>query len=574
MNRYFLVFVILISMVFYSCNRRIIVSSTLGDAKVIDQAAFNYLYSEGIKQKLLGNGAEALKNFEQCILINPASDAAYYEMAEITISKGDLNSGKKYSKMAIGINEKNIWYLAMLATIYYQEMNLDSCIIYYEKAIKYFPERNDIRMELGNIYSENKQYEKAVSTFGYLDEKFGVNESSTVLKVKNLMLLGQNAEAEKTIQLLIRKFPDEIMYGGLLAEIYGAKGETEKAIDIYNDLFEKDPTNGQLQLSLVDFLKKEKYYDDLAGLLNTVVINSNITKEDKVSLLMTLFEDSALINRYSVKIELTLILLESEYKDDEIVSLLRPELFKKESRFAEAISNLAEYIKRHPDNYYAWEQLLLLYSETRDFEMLYTKGKECATQFNRSILAKLLYASGASEMKDYKSALEELKKATILANEDKDIMDQILSMEADIYYKMGDYKNAFEKYDELVRSSPYNFGILNNYAYFLAEQNQNLKEAEKMSEKTIAVEKDNATYLDTYAWILFKRGKLKDAAKIMKEIINSDTPEDAEYFEHYGYILKGLNNCTEAVIYWDKAIKLDNNKGNLEKEISNCQLSR
>jgi Tfp pilus assembly protein PilF len=176
-------------------------------------------------------------------------------------------------------------------------------------------------------------------------------------------------------------------------------------------------------------------------------------------------------------------------------------------------------------------------------------------------------------MEDYKTAIDQLKKATILANEDKGIMTQILSMEADIYYRMGDYKQSFAKYDELLKASPENILVLNNYAYFLAEQNLNLKEAEKMSKKTISVENPNPTYIDTYAWILYKRGKYKEAARLMAGIIDDETLEDAEYYEHYGFILKGLNNCNEAVIYWEKAFKMDSTKGNLKTEISNCQTS-
>ena len=48
---------------------------------------------------------------------------------------------------------------------------------------------------------------------------------------------------------------------------------------------------------------------------------------------------------------------------------------------------------------------------------------------------------------------------------------------------------------------------MNNYAYYLAEQNMKLKEAEEMARKVIEKEKDNTTYLDTYGWVLYKRGK-------------------------------------------------------------------
>ena len=51
------------------------------------------------------------------------------------------------------------------------------------------------------------------------------------------------------------------------------------------------------------------------------------------------------------------------------------------------------------------------------------KGEECATRFNRSFLAKILYANGALENKKFDVALEELRKAEILAGDNKEFID-------------------------------------------------------------------------------------------------------------------------------------------------------
>ena len=40
-------------------------------------------------------------------------------------------------------------------------------------------------------------------------------------------------------------------YNGLLAEIYRGKGENEKALEVYNQLLERNPDNPQIQLSLM-----------------------------------------------------------------------------------------------------------------------------------------------------------------------------------------------------------------------------------------------------------------------------------------------------------------------------------
>ena len=49
----------------------------------------------------MGNEGDALRYFEHCIKINPLSDAAYYQMAQIVAAEGDLNNGKKYVAKAL-----------------------------------------------------------------------------------------------------------------------------------------------------------------------------------------------------------------------------------------------------------------------------------------------------------------------------------------------------------------------------------------------------------------------------------------------------------------------------------------
>jgi Tfp pilus assembly protein PilF len=144
-------------------------------------------------------------------------------------------------------------------------------------------------------------------------------------------------------------------------------------------------------------------------------------------------------------------------------------------------------------------------------------------------------------------------------------------MRADVYYRMKDYQKSFEIFEEALKSNKEDMTILNNYAYYLAEQNINLKEAEKMAKKVIEREKGNNTYLDTYGWVLYKRGKLNEAAKIMEAILNSGEKTDAEWYEHYGFILKKKKNCTKAIENWNIAIKIDSTKINLIKEIENCR---
>ncbi len=571
-KKIYIVLLALLLTVLNACTKKTVPSIVAGmDRESYDEAAFNYLYVDAIKQKLMGNEGDALKYLEQCIKLDPESDASYFQMAQIVTNEGDLKNGKQFAKKAYSIDPDNLWYIMMLAGIYYQEQNLDSAIIYYEKAVKVFPDKESLQLTLGNLYSEKGSFGKANEIFDTLDKKYGINESSTVAAIRNLMAQKKYDEALDKAKLLLSEYPDEILYNGLLAEIYRGKGESKMAMDVYNQLIKRNPDNPQIQLSLCDFLIKEKRYDELFVLLSTVVINDKITREDKISLISQLIETEEIVSSHGDELIITLMVLEAQYENDGIIPLLRPELLVKQDKLDEAAERLNEIIMKTPDNYYAWEKLLFVYLQAEDYSNLMKKGAECASRFNRSFIAKLLYANGALESKNYTIALDELKKAEILAGADSELQNQVLTMRADVYYRMKEYGEAFKIFDEAIKTNSEDITVMNNYAYYLAEQDMRLKEAEEMAKKVIEKEPDNNTYLDTYGWVLYKRGKLKEAAKVMNAIIESGDKPDAEWYEHYGFILKKQKKCSAAIKNWQIAMKLDSTKSHLIREIENCK---
>lgn len=556
--------------IFSACSKKVVPAEVKKNEEY-DVAAFDYVYVEAIKQKNLGNFGDALKYFEQCLKINPASDAVYYQMGQIISSNGDLNTAKKFVKKAVAIDGKNMWYLVSLSGLYYQEKNLDSAILYYEKAVSIFPENENIQLTLGNLYIDNNNYEKANRIFDAFDKKYGVNEASTLLSVKSLMASGKFQEAQVKMEQLIQQKPDEVMYNGLLAEIYRGKGENEKAGEVYKKLLEGSPDDGGVQMSLADFLISQKNFDDLFNLLNTIILNEKIRREDKINLFAKLIQIPDIINDKEDRLSISLMILEATYNQDNVIPMLRPDFLYRQGKLSDAAKRLEELVKIKPDVYVYWEKLLLVYLEMGDYNKLTLRGEECSKKFNMSFIAKVLYANGALETGKYLVALEELKKAEILAGDNKDYKVQILTMRADTYYRMKEYDKAFGMFEEAMKYKSDDLTVMNNYAYYLAEQNIKLKEAEDLVKQVVQKEKDNTTFLDTYAWVLYKRGKLKEAEKIIESVIASGNKPDAEWYEHYGYILKKQNKCNKAVESWKTAVELDKNKTELIKEIENCE---
>ena len=162
-----------------------------------------------------------------------------------------------------------------------------------------------------------------------------------------------------------------------------------------------------------------------------------------------------------------------------------------------------------------------------------------------------------------------MSKAEIVAGNNEDLKLQILSLRADIYYRKGDLENAFKTYDEALAANENNALILNNYAYYLAEKDLDLKKAYQMAKQVIEQEPDNATYLDTYGWTLYKRGKLRAAERVFLDIIKGGDINYV-YYEHLGYIYKKMKKYDTAIRFFNKAIELGADADVLNKEIATC----
>jgi tetratricopeptide (TPR) repeat protein len=364
-------------------------------------------------------------------------------------------------------------------------------------------------------------------------------------------------EAAKRTEKLIQQQPSETRYRALLADIYYEGGQKEKSDSIYKEIIEKDPDNIESQLLYLMNLVYKKEYSGISGFLNTVFESDLVEKERKVSLAGTLLQDTAYVKENKSSVEESLIILEKKYPEDEAVLSLRPAMYEIAEDTDKAIARYEEVLKTVKPGYYISEKLILLYAQKKEYEKLYNLASVYSAENNRSLLGKVYYAVAAMELKKYDVAETELKKALILAGNDKELKVQVLTMMGDLKYRMKDVESSYKYYEEALALAPHDVLVLNNYAYFLAEGNRDLKKALKMAEEVMEKEGDNDTYIDTYAWVLYKLGKRKEAYKSMMIIFEKDKERDPEVLEHMGYIVRSLGKCSEAIKYWELALEKD-----------------
>ncbi len=560
----------LLYIVFTGCNRDIVTTIVNDSGKAdFDTTLYNITYLEGTRQRLLGNIGDAIKYLDRSLTVNPKSDAAAYQISQISMIRGDINNAKKYALLAVKIDTGNIWYLNNAASVYFQNKQVDSVIVFYEKIVDLYPEKEETRFNLGSLYIENGEYKKAETIFNSFRALYGDNSQVLLALINIYKEEGKEDEAYNLLMKLVEEEPDNTRLLGMLAEHYRSVGDNDKAFSTYENLFKIDGSSGLLQMSYIDFLVDLGDYKQVISNLNILLLNDNVSRDEKLQIFARILAEKELLKAVDDEIILSSMIFKSSYDDDPAVVLLIAEIYKETGRSDKEIDLLEKHIISYPDHYYVWERLLLELNEREQSDKLYRYSKDAATRFNRAPLPKLLYALSATEHEEFDIALAELDKVRILIDNQPDYMVQILSMEADIYYKMENYDSAFATFDNALIVQPGDPLLLNNYAYFLSEQNRDLKKATKMIEECLKIE-SNFTYLDTYAWILYKSKKYRGAGRVMDDVFENNEINNPDIIEHYGYIMRELNDCKKAVILWQAVLKIDNKREYLIKEIEHC----
>lgn len=122
---------------------------------------------------------------------------------------------------------------------------------------------------------------------------------------------------------------------------------------------------------------------------------------------------------------------------------------------------------------------------------------------------------------------------------------------------------------EALSKAPNDLMLMNNYAYYLALDNEELDKAAEYGAKLVEKEPLESTYLDTYAYILMKQAKYDLAIFYIRQALTYDSKEapNFEIIEHYGDILYFLGNIDQAIEEWSKAKKINPNSSILNEKI-------
>ncbi len=346
----------------------------------------------------------------------------------------------------------------------------------------------------------------------------------------------------ETVQRVLAKAPDSPRALVLEAHLLSALGRHEEAIDRLQKLVKKSPDDLDLILALAwslgrtgDMEKAERWLDRGWELVQSDAGSRQAVRCALTAARLQILAGKPMVARswldrvgsYSFAGEDFVRLLAETYRTNEqwqegITALVRvePQLEGRAQVVAEAME--AEFRLRLNDPR-AWRRLRPLLDSTRLPDVM------IGLQVLQSVERWDDVASNSAAALDRFGENRELSFIRAAALE-----------------RLGEHEAAEEVFRRLVESDPDDADAANYLGYMWADRAVNLDEALDLIARAVALDPDNAAFLDSLGWVNYRRGNLDEAERWLRRAVDfAGNIGDGTIYCHLGEVLLANRQITE-----------------------------
>lgn len=518
----------------------------------------DYLLIEANKYFLIGNHSLALSYLNQAIQRDPSCYACYYLKANVFSYVGMVDEAFEAAAVASEGDPSNRWYTILLAQLNIRKASFDAAANLYKSIIDSEGYSTDMYINLANVFGLTGEYEKAWAMLDTISAKEGYSEELALNRQQLYYRTGETAKALKEARDLNDYAPGNPQYLTIIADIYDRDGDMTNAETYYNSALQVDSVYMPALFGRLDVYRKK---NDLATYFNEL---SNISKSSAVPFDSKMTYLSLVVSDPTLGVAgvpwLNGILADL-YKGNEtswnytffyISYLMRSGEQQKALEVADTYMQVAAPVT----SYDIWEVYLSLLNSAERWSELSSKTDEATSIVGKRIPLQLFKSLSLWQQGDIKGAISAVNEALKLQPDTAQYYELYAFM-GDLYHVDGSQQKAFDTFDKALKYNPEGVVVLNNYAYYLSENDERLTDALKMSKKAVEQEPNNPTYLDTYGWILHKMGLNIEAKNTFRQAIMYGGRSMSVVLNHYGDVLYALEELDTAIIYWEFAAEAE-----------------
>ncbi len=531
---------------------------------------YQFFFLEAVSMEEKGKYAEAYDLFRHCLALNPNSAATYFKLSPYETRLGADTTALRYLEKAAALSPSNNNYQESLAQMYLNNGLYKQSIAAYEKVMETNHNRIDILQMLLRLYANQEDYDNIINTLNRMELIEGSSEQLSISKMRIYETQGNKEGALAELSALAAKHPNDLNYRVMVGNWLMNNGKSDSALVVFTDVLRIEPDNSMAQISMHDYYRQTGQKEQADELLHSLLMNEKTDEDTKMTLLRQTIAKSTLADSAAV-VSLFHEVLAQPQESSQIAQMYAAYTIKTGMPEDSIRAALNGVLALEPDNFTARAELIQRSWNNKEYNNVAAECEQAVMYHPDRLVFYYFMGLAYYQIEDYEVGVRSLRRgAEQLTDEsDPDMASDLYAMMGDMLHIEGMDVQAYEAYDSCLQWKPNHIGCLNNYAYYLSENDADLEKAERMSYQTIIEEPENATFLDTYAWILFKRERYAEAKEyIDKALSHLESDQNATIVEHAGDIYALNGEMDKAVEYWKRAIKEGGDAKILRKKIN------
>ena len=526
------------------------------------------LFSDGLRERLTGNDAKAIENFEAALLILPTDDGSMYELSDLYARKGRYDESLALMQKATDLKPNNEWYRVRKAQLFKVKGDYKAYAEEFRLLLKLKPDNIDYYGELSSALMALEKYDEALDIFNEIENQIGVNEPLSFQKHNIYLALDKPDKAIKEIEKLSAVFPYETRYLTMLHDLYKKNGQPEKALEMLQKSAEINPNDPYTHISLAEYYRDQGKEDQAFESLLKAFEGTELDVDNKIQIMLLWFDGQSYSDEVNLKVERIAAVLLKANPESARGYQIYADVFMREQKYDQARTNILKSFNFDKNNYQMWETLLYADIQLQDFASLNQHATETNALFPEQPLPYLFNGIALFQLKKYPEALAAFETGRKFVVRNDKLLAEFYSNIGDTQHRLKNTAASDVAYTKSLSIQPDNALVLNNYAYYLSLRGEDLDKAHQMAQKALELQPDNASYLDTFAWILFQQKDFYQALIWIEKAIEKTEQVNGTLLEHYGDILFHLDRADEAVQQWQKAAAAGETSALIQKKIN------
>ena len=521
---------------------------------------------EATAEESKGNIDRALDIYKECLKIDKLNPVVHFEISKIYKQMSELTSAVEHAEKAVELDQSNPWFKIHLGELYAYTTLFREASLVYEGLAESHPTYENIK-RYAELLIHSGDLDQAITAYGLIESKYGHSPNISRQKTRLYYELDKSKNAISELNELSVKYPRETEYPKILGALYMDLNQPEKAVQTYQTLIDAGAADERVHFSLYRLYMRAEDTTNALTQLPFVFGSNGFGLSDKIRILYSLFELTYDDDEYRNAVYELLDTIVAVHPNNSESYTIYGDFLYRDSKLKEAGDMFEKSLEYEAEKFQVWNQLMIIDRETDQYEQLLSHSEKALERFPNQ--PSVYYYNGIAlyNLEQYEAAIDMLSSGKSLIIDNKDMTARFLHALGNAYYKNGDATKGFSYFDQALELDPNNYLLINNYAYFLAEENNRINDAEKMVLAVLDEFPDNPSYLDTYAWVLFRKKKYSQAKDVLEKALKI-APENNVPLEHMGDILFHLDDKSNALEYWKKAKAFGNTSPQLDEKIN------